>query len=138
MGDAAGQIVPNMKTSANTSYGAIHITVLGENTYRLTHHTRPTETVTGETELLSVIATNDGDEEVEIVTTHENATILLARDTRHGVTGWRGCRYLEIGKPQKLWDEWYLFFETLHSAIEVCCKIGPDAEAAIHEARRRF
>lgn len=138
MGDAARRIVANMKTTASTPNGPIHITILGENSYRLTHHTRRTQTVMGEVELLAQIGINQGGVEIRFETKHESATILLSEDTRHGLKGWRGCRYLDIGKPQKLWDEWYLFFETLHSAIEVCCKTGPAADAAIHDARRRF
>lgn len=127
-----------MKTTTLTPTGEIHITITGKGRYRLTHHSRPTQTVIGETELLAQIAASEGEELCLRLIAKDNATIALTPDNRHGVNGWRGCRYLDIGKPSKLWDEWYLFFETLHDAIEACCKTGPDAEDTIHEARSRF
>lgn len=126
-----------MKTTAITLHGEIHITILG-NTYRLTHQTRPTQTVTGEAELLAQIAANDEEEPCLRLLAKDNATIALTPDKRHGVEGWRGSRYEEIGKPAKPWDEWHLFFPTIREAIELFGKPTKETEAGIHEARLRF
>ena len=119
-----------MKTKTITDIGTIHVTVIGAESYRLTHHTRPTRVVTGETALLAVVGTgHDGEIEVVLVAA-DGVTFRLSRDTRHDVKGWRASRY--VGN---IWDEFYLFFPNLRDAIAAT---GKNANEAIRNARMAF
>ena len=121
-----------MKTKAITAIGTIHVAVVGTEIYRLTHHSRPTRIVTGETALLAAVCTDpDNDGEIEVVlVAADGATFRLSRDTRHAVNGWRASRY--VGN---IWDEFYLFFPNLHDAIVAT---GKNADEAIRNARMAF
>lgn len=121
-----------MKIKTITDIGTIHVTVIGTESYRLTHQTRPTRSVTGEAALLAVVGThpdNDGVIEVVLVAA-DGATFRLSRDTRHDVKGWRASRY--VGN---IWDEFYLFFPDLHDAIVAT---GKNADETIRNARMAF
>lgn len=121
-----------MKIMTITDIGTIHVTVIGAESYRLTHHARPTRIVTGEAALLAAVGTDhDNDGEIEVVlVAADGATFRLSRDTRHDVKGWRASRY--VGN---IWDEFYLFFPNLHRAIVAT---GKNPNEAIRNARMAF
>ena len=119
-----------MKIMTITDIGTIHVTVIGAESYRLTHHTLPTRVVTGEAALLAVVGT-DHDSEIEVVlVAADGVTFRLSRDTRHALKGWRASRYVGT-----IWDEIYQFPPNLHDAIVAT---GKDADEAIRNARMTF
>jgi hypothetical protein len=122
-----------MKTKAITPNGIIHVTRIGPETYRLTHHSLPTQVVRGEAALVKVIGYRD-DGEIEItLKSVDGATLRLSHDTRHGEAGWRASRYVS-----GIWDEWYLFFENLSGAIEATGGDPDRRNEAIRIARSAF
>jgi hypothetical protein len=122
-----------MKTKAITPVGIIHISRIGPETYRLTHHSLPTQVVRGEAALANVIGYLD-EGEIEItLKSVDGATLRLSHDTRHGEAGWRASRYVS-GR----WDEWYLFFVNLSDVIEATGGDPDRRNEAIRIARSAF
>jgi hypothetical protein len=122
-----------MKTKAITPNGTVHVTRIGTETYRLTHHSLPTQVVRGETGLAKVIGYLD-EGEIEItLKSVDGATLRLSKDTRHGKAGWRASRYVS-----GLWDESYLFFVKLSDAIEATVGDPDRRNEAIRIARSAF
>jgi hypothetical protein len=122
-----------MKAKAITPVGTIHVTRIGPETYRLTHHSLPTQVVRGEANFEKVIGYHD-EGEIEItLKSVDGATLRLSRDTRHGEAGWRASRYVS-GR----WDEWYLFFVNLSDAIEATGGDPDKRNEAIRIARSAF
>jgi hypothetical protein len=122
-----------MKTKAITPVGTIHVTRIGPEIYRLTHHSLPTQVVRGEAALVKVIGYRD-DGEIEItLQSGDGATLRLSRDTRHGEIGWRASRYVS-----GTWDESYLFFLNLSGAIEATGGDPDRRNEAIRIARSAF
>jgi hypothetical protein len=122
-----------MKTKAITPNGIFHIARIGPKTYRLTHHSLPTQVVRGEASLVKVIGYLD-EGEIEItLKAVDGATLRLSHDTRHGEAGWRASRYVS-----GLWDESYLFFVKLSDAIEATGGDPDRRNEAILIARSAF
>ena len=122
-----------MKTKAVTPNGIIHITRIGPESYRLTHHSLPTQVVRGETGLVKAIGYHD-EGEIEItLKSVDGSTLQLSHDARHGEGGWRASRYIS-----GLWDESYLFFANLTCAIEATGGDPDKRNEAIRNARSAF
>jgi hypothetical protein len=122
-----------MKTKAITPVGTIHVTRIGPETYRLTHHSLPTQVVRGEAGLLKAIGYHDEGETEITLKSVDGATLRLSKDTRHGEVGWRASRYVS-----GIWDESYLFFENLSGAIEATGGDPDRRNEAIRVARSAF
>jgi hypothetical protein len=122
-----------MKTKAITPVGIIHIARIGPETYRLTHHSLPTQVVRGDAGLVKVIGYFD-EGEIEIsLKSVDAATLRLSKDTRHGEVGWRASRFVS-----GTWDESYLFFVKLSDAIEATGSDPDRRNEAIRNARSAF
>jgi hypothetical protein len=122
-----------MKTKAITPNGIIHIARIAPETYRLTHHSLPTQVVRGEAGLVEVIGYLDQGETEITLKSADGATLRLSHDTRHGEAGWRASRYVS-----GTWDESYMFFLNLSSAIEATGGDPDRRNEAIRNARSAF
>jgi hypothetical protein len=106
--------MPQNKVHAFLPNGSIvHLTIAGEGTYKVTHHTLPKRQLSGETVVENLLL--DADNNIRIIA-NDSALLVIGRDTRHTICGWRATRYIN-----GTWDEWYLFFESLDSVIRFCC-----------------
>ena len=122
-----------MKTKAITPVGTIHVTRIGPDIYRLTHHSLPTQVVRGEAGLLKAIGYHDEGETEITLKSVDGATLRLSKDTRHGEVGWRASRFVS-----GTWDESYLFFVKLSDAIEATGSDPDRRNEAIRVARSAF
>lgn len=128
-----------MKTTVITLKGNLNLQPLENDDYKLTGHAIATHILVGNENVLARLAqdTGEGDPYLELLA-KDGATINLTLDTRHDQDGWRGTRYVDIGKPSKMWDEWYMFFPTLREAIVLFGKPTEQTKEGMAEARRRF